>query len=290
MHSKKLFVEYALALCIGILGVIGRNTTFAGVSSNEGLYQTIKRICLDEKYTLELQKSCILQAILSIQNLQKLPFISTLLLPEHASAEKDLITFQSHDAHLSGEADLSIAQEALDIMSTEVARLVSLGYLDAHDLRVLDQKIEVNYVRSCGSTKGSYHMLQSDDGQKVLFKNIVLNINLCNLPDYRARLDEFVAQILLHELGHYLYFFKDTSIATFDQICREDGESLCQSDDFVSAYAMQGKEEDYAESFTYRYLQKHRHSSMIVDQKHTASPETRIKSTKLQYFDIAYDQ
>ncbi len=133
-------------------------------------------------------------------------------------------------------------------------------------------------------------MLQSEDGEKNLFKNIILNINLCDIPEYRQSFDKFVKQILIHEIAHYLYFFKDWQTERFQQICRSNGENSCQFDDFVSTYAMQGQEEDYAESFADRYLQRFNHSAMIVDQGHESSPETRMKWTKLQYFDVVYGQ
>lgn len=61
---------------------------------------------------------------------------------------------------------------------------------------------------------------------------------------------------MLHEIGHYLSFFKDRNRTNFNTICRTSGKSICDNKDFPSSYAQTHQEEDYTESFAYRYQEK----------------------------------
>jgi hypothetical protein len=161
--------------------------------------------------------------------------------------------------------------------------------LKSSDITTLDEKIELNYVKGCGTTRGSYHMTQKTDGSNKKFKMIKLNINLCNNQTYIANFDKYVRQIFIHELGHYFYYFKDSSTASFDNLCRSQGKTNCTASDFISTYAQKNKEEDYAESFAHWYLEKTSGGTMIVDQEHgSATTTSKIMSTKEQYFDYAY--
>lgn len=91
--------------------------------------------------------------------------------------------------------------------------------MDQYDINLLNDKIEISYVEGCGTTKGSYHMLQKVDGSNRKLKAIKLNINLCMDTHYINNFDRYVRQIFIHELAHYLYYFKDSSYQTFNVIC-----------------------------------------------------------------------
>lgn len=307
MHSLSLFLEYAALLSIGILGIVGRNSTLAGISPNEQLYQQIKHFCMVDKRSLDQQRQCFLQFALGLKNnpsLKEQFLVSSLekTAPQSLSDETQKLTaplatpleahhaalaLKIHDEEVQSKEDRALARQAETAVLREIKKLVRAGYLNEQDLEQLNHRIEIHYVRSCGKTKGSYHMLESHHHDR-LFKNIVLHINLCNLPKYRNRLDQFVQQILIHEMAHYLYFFKDNQIKTFEQICRSSDQNRCQFHDFVSSYAMQSKEEDYAESFANWYLTREHRSRMIVDPEHHASPNTPTRLAKMQYFDTVY--
>jgi hypothetical protein len=161
--------------------------------------------------------------------------------------------------------------------------------LNANDLKTLNEKIFVNYVQGCGTTKGSYHMTQKTDGSNKKFKQINLNINLCETESYRANFTKYIRQILIHELGHYFYYFKDPRSAEFAPICWAGEKQNCNSEDFVSTYAMKNADEDYAESFTHWYLETYANDTMIVDASHgSASVASQKLGEKADYFAKSY--
>jgi len=131
-------------------------------------------------------------------------------------------------------------------------------------------------------------MTQKTDGTDRVFKQIKLNINLCTNELYLKNFDTYIRQILIHELGHYLYYFKDATTEKFDAICRKKGVLSCASTDFVSAYAMKNKEEDYAESFAHWYLSNTNGGEMIVDTEHKSADTSKLQQTKDAYFRITF--
>jgi predicted SprT family Zn-dependent metalloprotease len=132
-------------------------------------------------------------------------------------------------------------------------------------------------------------MTQKTDGSNRKFKQIKLNINLCNDKSYLQTLETYVRQIFIHEMAHYFYYFKDSHYSVFGELCRKNNTNECTSNDFVSTYAMKNKEEDYAESFTHRYLETTTQRRMIVDQEHgSAETSSRIQEAKNQYFFYTY--
>lgn len=184
---------------------------------------------------------------------------------------------------------VAIAQVAENYIQKEIGKLISLGFLTPSDLEILNEKIELNYVAGCGTTRGSYHMTQRTDGTNKKFKQIKLNINLCGEQYYLENFENYVRQIFVHELGHYFYYFKDSQSSKFGNFCWKSGENACENGDFVSGYAMKNKEEDYAESFTHRYLGTTTQNAMIVSHEHSsAEASSGIKQAKEQYFISTY--
>lgn len=58
--------------------------------------------------------------------------------------------------------------------------------------------------------------------------------------------------IVIHELGHHVWWYKDSDPELFTKLCRlNDGvrNDRCVDRDFVSDYAKLAPEEDYAEHF-----------------------------------------
>ncbi|MDO4713568.1 MAG: hypothetical protein Q4B28_02755 [bacterium] len=125
--------------------------------------------------------------------------------------------------------------------------------LRSADLEQLDGNIFVSYRPQCEKMRGSFHLLQFKKDKSKRFKELRFVISLCPSTP-QTQFIHHLRQILAHELGHYLYFFRDNQTDYFDQLCREEQSSKCQSEHFVSNYAQTNKEEDYAESFAYRYL------------------------------------
>ena len=213
---------------------------------------------------------------------------------EHGSADIQpqvaYLTLMSHNETLATTEDHALAQLAQDTIQAEIGRLLLGGFLNEEDLQRLENKIDLSYIDRCGTTRGSYHMTQKTDGTDRILKQIKLNINLCSDRGYLALFTNYVRQIFMHELAHYLYYFKDSATDGFGNICRKNGVLSCQEEDFVSTYAQKSKEEDYAESFTYWYLKNYAGQSIITDQEHGSASSSLKKETKQAYFDRVYGE
>jgi hypothetical protein len=217
----------------------------------------------------------------------------TLQTQEHTAApvtsgNSKYLTLINTTASLTNKTDILLSQLVEKYLQAEIGKLIALGFLTMKDVQTLDEKIEIHYVSGCGTTRGSYHMIQKTDGSQRKFKMIKLNVNLCNEENYLKNFDRYVRQIFIHELGHYLYYFKDTTTATFDVLCRGTGKSNCQDEDFVSAYAQKNKEEDYAESFAHWYIETTTDQEMIVDREHGSAITSFIKQKIKRYFEIVW--
>lgn len=105
----------------------------------------------------------------------------------------------------------------------------------------------------------------------------MLNVNLCYEDRYIKNYQKYIDQLLTHELGHYFYYFKDNKVDTFNAICRVDTKNICSDDDFVSAYAQRSKEEDYAETFAYRYMQNKYGTKKTAEDDTASSRVTRLR-------------
>lgn len=185
--------------------------------------------------------------------------------------------------HTLNQNDAIFWKMAEFYIQSRINKLINDGILEAQDIQNLNNKIQIEYIHQCGNVHGSYHMLVSPNWQKSV-KNIIIKINICSTPVYINNFRRYIDQIFVHELAHYLYYFKDDTTDIFDRICRKDQRNICGTQWFVSNYATSSKEEDYAESFTYRYLVVHE------QKKRLPSPETpddiapiRI-SRKIEYF------
>ena len=183
----------------------------------------------------------------------------------------------SNDPLLKSLTDQYIQDRLQGLLDDEI--------LSQEDIARLQDKLIIEYVEHCASIHGAFHMLVWPDGRREVSK-IVLKINECYEEYYLHNLRNYVDQILVHELGHYMYYFKDNSTDSFDSICRSGTSSRCALDEFVSRYAQTSKEEDYAESFAYWYLVVYPNSD--PDKPHNFDPANRVartrKTRKLDYF------
>ena len=196
-------------------------------------------------------------------------------------------SISNNSTSLSSESQI-FSHLAHFYIQDRIQQLMKERVFNASDMSQLDNKIIVNYVEQCGNVHGSYHMFISPSGEQSVSK-IIININICTTPHYLSNFKKYVNQLFVHELGHYLYYFKDDTNQYFDNICRKNNKNICNSDDFVSTYAQSSKEEDYAESFTYRYLMVYNHNRPIPtseDKKEVIVP-LRI-SRKIEYFGKLY--
>lgn len=159
--------------------------------------------------------------------------------------------------------------------------LLEKDVLNTEDLANLDNKISIKYVLGCDKTKGSYTIQQSINTNNhtttTALENIILNVNICFDYSYIKNLPSYIQQITAHELGHYVYYFKDTHPQSFEQKCRKGNKMICQKKGFISKYAQTWPKEDYAESFAHRYL------GDILQSK----TDTSI-TTKINYFSTLF--
>lgn len=131
--------------------------------------------------------------------------------------------------------------------------MVGFKILRPDEAQLIAERTEISYHHSCEKAKGSFHLLQHHKSKEKRFKALKLHIGSCQDKKYLASYQAYFRQIFAHELGHYLYFFKDPNPQAFSRICRSGKKKDCKLEAFVSRYAQKNQEEDYAESFAYWY-------------------------------------
>jgi hypothetical protein len=135
--------------------------------------------------------------------------------------------------------------------------MLEKNILDTQDIKMLWNKINVRYLWWCKATKGSYTISREFADTTLMdvkIKDLTINVNLCPSYEYLHNLSTYVEEIFSHELGHHVYYFKDSNPKNFENICRtKKWANICDKWDFVSSYAESKAEEDYAESFLFRY-------------------------------------
>ena len=205
-------------------------------------------------------------------------------------------------AHIIKNISVSAANDALNTLHT-------MNILTNDEIKTIKDKLELRFVESCGDNKW-YHKINQYYGDNDVLQNttleeIKLDIPLCDSYQYIDQLNTQVKKLLLHELGHYIYYFKDKSTNAFESLCRSsDGKTtknVCTSDEFVSAYAQTSTEEDYAETFSRwaltkidknkQYLAYYRETPIVLaafswDLHMSAVPYTdNMLIKKFSYFD-----
>ena len=196
-------------------------------------------------------------------------------------------TFVHDTAWLPKEARESFYQTTDKYLHDIMIDLVNIGILDDNDLKTMNYKIKVTYQQSCEVTEWAFRVMRNKQTWKVTFKEIELIIAYCDKNNTPERQKRHVQQILAHELGHYIYFFKDENPSKFSEICWDNGKMNCLPQDFVSNYAKKSKEEDYAESFAYWYLYSADGSSS--DDKHGSAPDNPI-NRRARYFEELFEK
>ena len=197
----------------------------------------------------------------------------------HSSAIYPKYIILDHKTQSLTKEELDYADLADEYIQREIWNLLKQNFLQEEDLKTLDGKITINYNKTCKNTKWSFHILQNSDWTVKQFKWIILNINLCENKNFVQNYTNYIRQIFIHEISHYIYMFRDSQISKFDTICW-DAKSSCSAENFVSNYAQNNAAEDYAESFAYRYLDNFNGT----DKQHWA-PSDAILGEKLSYFD-----
>lgn len=201
--------------------------------------------------------------------------------------DKMYFTFVHDTAWLPKEARESFYQSTDKYLHEIIYDLVNIGILDENDLKTMNYKIKVTYQQSCEITEWAFRVIRNKQTGKVTFKEIELIIAYCDKNNTPERQKRHVQQILAHELGHYIYFFKDKNPSNFSEICWDNGKMNCLPQDFVSNYATKSQEEDYAESFAYWYLYSTDDNSS--DDGHGSAPDNPI-NRRARYFEDLFER
>ena len=196
---------------------------------------------------------------------------------------QQLVNITHHDEQLNTPELEDFWELTENSIQTILWNLKNKGILTDQDLKNLDNKIEVFYVPSCEISKWSFHILEDSLSKDTRFKEIKLYISTCNPLPNAAQLFSYIEHVLVHELGHYIYFFKDPKARLFTQICWKEEQSTCKLQDFHSLYAETNKEEDYAESFAYWYQYQSKATWDSDALEHWSAASERI-SLKEQHF------
>ncbi len=196
------------------------------------------------------------------------------------SIKKLGVKFIQNTSWLPNDAKKSFSETTENYLLEIIADLININILDKDDLKILDNKIEVTYQQSCDITEWTFRVVRNKQTWAYTFKEIKLIIAYCDKNNTPERQKRHVQQILAHELGHYIYFFKDKNPSKFSEICWDNGKMNCLPEDFVSNYAKKSKEEDYAESFAYWYL----YNTDGSDGIHWAAPDNPI-NRRARYFE-----
>ena len=160
-----------------------------------------------------------------------------------------------HEKHLLETKEELLFGESIEKYAYHTLQLL-LKYkiLNLEEIKHFEGKIKISYTLACDETHGSFKYRPKGDGTRVP-EGIEILISLCKPLAEGAVLQEHIQHVLVHELGHYLYFFRDENNKKFDTICWNEQQKLCKKSDFYSEYSEENKEEDYAESFAFWFAQ-----------------------------------
>jgi len=111
-----------------------------------------------------------------------------------------------------------------DVIADSLVRLQNDGILTQADVEVIGSKIVFNYVEKCSELRGLTKVVLSRNraGKTVDSKltSITFNVNLCEDSSYMQNFDKHIKELVYHELAHYIYYLKDTTVQDFESICR----------------------------------------------------------------------
>ena len=149
---------------------------------------------------------------------------------------------------------------SLSAVDNAINSLHTIGALTDDEKSLIKNKMELNFTPSCGKNQWYHKINQYYDNndvlQKTTLEEIKLDIPLCDSYQYIEPLSTQVQNLAIHEIGHYIYYFKDSSPSSFESLCRNSRGKTCDASEFVSNYAQTNAQEDYAETFSRRWITK----------------------------------
>lgn len=176
----------------------------------------------------------------------------------------------------NGERELLDRIQALmEVMVAEALySLLQEGVFTQADIDILKNKVTFQFVESCDVFHGKYEIKETltSQGEHVKYdtEQLLLKINYCTNFFVLRDLEHIFQKIITHELAHHFYYYHDTDVDAFEDICRVDEDTKngqCKSTDYVSEYAQTLAVEDYAEQFMHWFLGIIPMRNTIIDQK-----------------------
>ena len=193
------------------------------------------------------------------------------------------LTFDHDKEPLKSPSEIKLGENIEQSIYKTLDLLLSKQLLNWDEIKLFDQKIKIHYTRKCQPLRGNFQLINNDDWSRSP-KGIELLVSLCKpLPEVKS-LERQLQHILTHELGHYIYFFRDKTTEKFNTICRNDKQNTCAKGDFYSNYSQENKEEDYAESFAFWVSQLDNKNS----EKEHGPAQSQWIMQKEQYFNTLY--
>ena len=193
------------------------------------------------------------------------------------------LTFDHDKEPLKSPSEIKLGENIEQSIYKTLDLLLSKQLLNWDEIKLFNQKIKIHYTTKCQPLRGNFQLINNDDWSRSP-KGIELLVSLCKpLPEVKS-LERQLQHILTHELGHYIYFFRDKTTEKFNTICRNDEQNTCTKRDFYSNYSQENKEEDYAESFAFWVSQLDNKNS----EKEHGSAQSQWIMQKEQYFNTLY--
>ena len=193
------------------------------------------------------------------------------------------LTFDHDKEPLKSPSEIKLGENIEQSIYKTLDLLLSKQLLNWDEIKLFNQKIKIHYTTKCQPLRGNFQLINNDDWSRSP-KGIELLVSLCKpLPEVKS-LERHLQHILTHELGHYIYFFRDKTTEKFNTICRNDKQNTCAKGDFYSNYSQENKEEDYAESFAFWVSQLDNKNS----EKEHGSAQSQWIIQKEQYFNTLY--
>lgn len=150
------------------------------------------------------------------------------------------------------------------------------GLLTDWDIQQFQWKIVLEWTNSCSNFHGVYKMKEvyTSDGMLVSQEvdQMKILLNLCYNYHTLQDIGKIFEKMVVHEIGHHLYYQKDKTRKVFESICRDTTttkKKMCQENSFVSPYAMTNALEDYAEQFMYTYLKIPQSGDVFLTKKNS---------------------
>lgn len=207
----------------------------------------------------------------------------------HGSAKNNLnFNFNHNTSWLPINARNSFYLDTERYLQDTIADLYAKNILNYSDIQRLNNKINVTYLQTCKTTEWDFRMTRNKSTGKYTFKEINLIIAYCETNNTPQKHQRHVQQILAHELWHYIYFFRDSNPSAFSEICRNNGKINCLSSEFVTNYARKSPEEDYAESFAYRYLNSKKNNNS--NKSHNSPNDNNPINQRERHFERLFEE